>query len=210
MALKLVYLELNIICYDEGMIAVTEKVHRILAPRLVVTIGTVSPDGRKNIIPINNITSISTEPSMVLVAVYAEWITAENLQTATGFTVSVLHRQQLDLIWKLGQKYSGYNSGKDKIEEFSDDLDLEFSEHGPVLKDALGWVEYKIVDRPDPRGGNHLLVMGEYVKAAVNPAFYDEHISPKGNPKPFMQWERNSFAEASDIFSIDYFNDPGF
>jgi hypothetical protein len=44
----------------------------------------------------------------------------------------------------------------------------------------------------------------------VNPKFYDGEISPKGNPKPFMQWERNHFAEASDIFSIEYFNDPGF
>lgn len=40
------------------MIEATDKLHRILAPRLVVAIGTVSPDDRKNIIPINNITSI--------------------------------------------------------------------------------------------------------------------------------------------------------
>lgn len=43
----------------------TNNLHRILAPRLVVTIGTTSQDGRKNIIPINNITSISTDPGMV-------------------------------------------------------------------------------------------------------------------------------------------------
>ena len=192
------------------MIEVTDKIHRILAPRLVVTIGTVSPDGRKNIIPINNITSISTEPSMVIIAVYKSWITAENLKTAKAFTVSVPHREQLELIWKLGQKYSGYNSGKDKIDEFKDNLDLEFSEHGPVVKDALGWVEYKIVDLPKDVGGNHFMVIGEYAKAKVNPTYYSEEISPIGNPKPFMQWERNNFAEASDIFSIDYFNDPGF
>lgn len=192
------------------MIQVTNKIHRILAPRLVVTIGTTSEDGRKNIIPINNITPISTEPSMIIIAVYKPWITANSLKTAQGFTVSVPHREQLELIWKLGQKYSGYNSGKDKIEEFKDNLDLEFSEYGPVLKDSLGWVEYKIIDLPKDVGGNHLMVIGEYAKAAVNPEFYDEEISPKGNPKPFMQWERNNFAEASDIFSIDYFRDPGF
>lgn len=45
---------------------------------------------------------------------------------AKGFTVSVPHREQLDLIWKLGQKYSGYNSGLDKIEEFKDELDMNF------------------------------------------------------------------------------------
>lgn len=187
------------------MLEVTEKIHRILAPRLVVTIGTVSPEGRKNIIPINNITSISTEPSMVIIAVYKPWITAENLQTAEAFTVSVPHRKQLELIWKLGQKYSGYTSDKEKVEEFKDDLDLTFSKHGPVVKDALGWIEYKIVERPKDAGGNHYLVIGEYTKAKVNPAYYGEGIVPKGNPKPFMQWESNTFAEASDLFSIDYF-----
>lgn len=192
------------------MIEVNEKIHRILAPRLVVLIGTTSPDGRKNIIPISNITSISTDPCMVLIAVYYPWITADNLKQAKGFTVSVPHRDQLDLVWKLGQKYSGYNSDKEKVEEFRDNLDLDFSEYGPVLKDSLGYIEFKIVDLPKDVGGNHLMAIGQYQKAMVNPTFYDEDISPKGNPKPFMQWERNNFAEASDIFSIDYFKDPGF
>lgn len=192
------------------MIKVTDKIHRILAPRLVVLIGTKSKDGRQNIIPINNITSVSTESSMVIIAVYKEWITANNLETTKAFTVSVPHRKQLELVWKLGQKYSGYNSGKDKIEEFKENLDFNFSTYGPVLKDALGWVEYQIVERPGDAGGNHLMIIGKYTKAMVNPKFYNKEISPKGNPKPFMQWERNSFAEASDIFDIDYFKDPGF
>lgn len=68
---------------------VSDKIHRILALRLVVTIGTVSKDGRQNIIPINNITSISTEPSMVIIAVYKPWITAENLKTAEAFNETV-------------------------------------------------------------------------------------------------------------------------
>ncbi len=184
---------------------VSEKIHRILAPRLVVLIGTLSADGRKNIIPINNITSVSVEPSRVIIAIYKKWLTAENLKLGQGFTVSVPSREQLEIVWKLGQKYSGYNSGKDKIEEFSSDLDLDFSEFGPVLKNSLGWIEYKIIDIPEDKGGDHLLVVGEYTKAAVNPKYYNDEISPIGNPKPFMQWEQNKFAEASDIFSIDYF-----
>src|SRR5215471_11829837 len=144
------------------MLEATNKLHRILAPRLVVTIGTTSPDGRQNIIPINNITSVSVDPGMALIAVYKPWITAENLKTSRGFTVSVPHREQLELIWKLGQKYSGYSSGKDKIEEFKDNLDLQFSEYGPVLKDALGWLECETVDRPNNAGGDHLMIVGKY------------------------------------------------
>lgn len=189
---------------------VSSKIHRILAPRLVVLIGTTSKDGRKNIIPINNITSISTEPGMAIIAVYKPWITAKNLESAEGFTISVPTKDQLELVWKLGQKYSGYKSDIDKIEEFKNELDLEFSEYGPVLKGSLGWIQCKIIDIPRDAGGNHLMAIGEYTNAAVNPKYYDDDITPIGNPKPFMQWERNNFAEASDIFSIDYFNDPGF
>lgn len=192
------------------MIEVDQKVHRILAPRLVVTIGTTDQTGRHNIIPINNITSVSTEPCMVIIAVYKPWITAENLKTAKGFTVSVPHKEQLDLVWRLGQKYSGYESDKEKVNEFRDQLDLDFSEHGPVIKNALGWIEFEVINLPKDVGGNHLMVIGQYKKARVNPIYYDKEISPIGNPKPFMQWERNHFAEASDIFDIPYFKDPGF
>jgi flavin reductase (DIM6/NTAB) family NADH-FMN oxidoreductase RutF len=191
------------------MIEVGEKVHRILAPRLIVLVGTVSPDGRKNIIPINNITSISTDPGMVLIAVYYPWITADNLKSASGFTLSVPSNDQLGLIWKLGQKYSGYNSGKDKIEEFRDELDFDFSEHGPVLKGALGWIECRIIDYPKDVGGNHLMVIGQYAHASVNEQYFSPDISPIGNPKPIMQWERNHFSAAGDLQSIDYYNDPG-
>ncbi len=190
------------------MIEVTEKIHRILAPRLIALIGTTSPDGRKNIIPINNVTSVSTNPCMILVAVYHPWITAENLKTADGFTISVPSKDQLELVWKLGQKYSGYDSGKDKIEEFKDHLDLDFSDYGPVLKDALGWIELKVVDLPKDVGGNHLMAIGQYSKAKINPDYYTNEIRPTNNPKPIMQWEGNNFSEASNIFSIDYYQDP--
>ncbi|MBI1952092.1 flavin reductase [Candidatus Saccharibacteria bacterium] len=192
------------------MIEAKEKIHRILAPRLIVAIGTVSEDGRRNIIPINNITSVSIDPGMALIAVYYPWITAKNLKTAKGFTVSVPSKDQLDLIWKLGQKYSGYNSGLEKVEEFKKDLDMNFSLHGPVLKNALGWVECKIVELIEVKGADHLMAVGEYTKAMIDPNKYTKEISPIGNPKPIMQWERNNFSVADDIFSIDYYKDSGF
>lgn len=186
---------------------VTEKLHRILTPRLVVTIGTKDPNGRANIIPINNITSISTDPGMVIIAVYKPWITAQNLQRATGFTISVPQRDQLELIWKLGQKFSGYASTRDKIDEFRHHFDLDFSEHGPVLVGAQGWLECEIAGRPDDAGANHYLVIGRFTKAAINPDLFNDQISPINHPKPFMQWDRNNFSEASDVFSVDYYKD---
>ncbi len=192
------------------MIEVTDKIHRIMAPRLVFLVGTVSQDGRKNIIPVSNVTSISTEPGMAIVAVYNEWITAVNLRTAEGFTLSLPSKDQLDLVWKLGAKYSGYKSNLEKTEEFKDLLNMDFSKYGPVLNNALGWIECKIIDRPKDVGGNHLMVIGEYTKATVDEKQYTPEVAPIGNPKPIMQWERNNFSTAEDIFGIDYYEDPGF
>ena len=192
------------------MIEVKEKIHRIMAPRLTFLIGTVSEKGVKNIIPISNVTSISTEPGMVIMAVYVEWVTCANLRKAKGFTMSLPSKNQLELVWKLGPKYSGYNSGFEKDVEFKDSLDTNFSPYGPVLKGAIGWIECDIVDFPKDVGGNHLMVIGKYKKAMVDPKQYTSEITPIGNPKPIMQWERNNFSTAADIFSIEYFKDPGF
>ena len=192
------------------MIEATQKPHRILSPRLVFCIGTIAKDGTQNIIPITNVTSVSVDPCQVLVAIYKEWQTCRNLQTTNGFTLSLASKEQLELVWKLGAKYSGYQSTLSKTEEFKNSLDFEFSSYGPVLKDALGWLELEIVSRPDSAKGDHLMIVGECKKTMVNPDYYDTQINPIGMPKPLMQWERNNFSSADDIFSIEYFKDPGF
>jgi flavin reductase (DIM6/NTAB) family NADH-FMN oxidoreductase RutF len=186
---------------------VAEKIHRLLAPRLIAMIGTVSENGRKNIIPINNITSISTDPGMVLIAVHHPWITADNLKSARGFTISVPSEEQLELVWKLAPKYSGYESEIDKIEEFKTYLDTEFSEFGPVLKNALCWIECEVAGRPNEAGGNHILVIGKYNKAAADGRYFDADLNPVDNPKPVMQWAGNRFSSASDIVQIPYYGD---
>lgn len=192
------------------MIPLNKSPHRLMAPRLVFLIGTAAEDGTQNIIPITNVTSVSVDPCQVLVAVYKEWQTCANLQTAKGFTLSLASKEQLDLVWKLGAKYSGYRSGKPKMEEFKDKLNFEFSPYGPVLEGALGWMELKVVGRPDSGQGDHLMVIGECTQAMVDEKRSTPEGMPIGKPKPLMQWERNQFSAAEDIFSIEYFNDPGF
>lgn len=191
------------------MLEVTGKRHRILAPRLVFLIGTRSADGTMNIIPITNVTSVSVEPCRVIVAVYKPWQTCSNLRSSKGFTLSLASKHQLGLIWKLGAKYSGYESNLSKMTEFRHALDLTFSRYGPVLKGALGWMEFEITNRPQSAKGDHMMVVGECWKAMVDPSRYTEDITPKSTPKPLMQWERNSFSTSEDIFKIAYYKDPG-
>lgn len=186
------------------MIEVKDKLHRIMAPRLVFLIGTTSDKGIKNIIPINNTMPVSTDPGMIIVAVYKKWGTCENLKTANGFTLSVPSKEHLELVWKLGAKYSRYSSGQDKNEEFKDCLDNDFSAYGPVLKGAIGWMEMEVINRPRDVGNDHLMVIGAIKRGMVDPKQYKEDITPIGNPKPIMQWQLNNFSKASDIFTIDY------
>ena len=190
------------------MIEVKDKLHRIMAPRLILLIGTTSEDGIKNIIPINNVSPVSTDPAMVMIAVYKEWQTCANLKTGSGFTLSVPSREHLELVWKLGAKYSGYKSGLDKNEEFKESLDNDFSEYGPVLKNAIGWLECGVINLPEGVGSNHLMAIGRIKRGFVDPKQYKEDITPIGNPKPIMQWQLNNFSEASDIFAIDYYKEP--
>jgi flavin reductase (DIM6/NTAB) family NADH-FMN oxidoreductase RutF len=85
-----------------------DKAHRLLAPRIAYLIGTRSPGGDPNLIPVSNVTSISTDPEQVLIAVHHRWATCDNLCEAQGFTLSVPDSSQLEGVWRLGARYSGY------------------------------------------------------------------------------------------------------
>lgn len=146
------------------MIEVDQKLYRMLTPRTVVLIGSTSPGGRKHIAAINNITSVSLSPGMLLVAIYKEQVTRQNLETAKGFTISILQRTQLQFAWKLSNNYPTGTGNEDEMQEYEDNLDVAFSAHGPVLKDALAWIECDIVARPNGTGADHFLAIGKYAK----------------------------------------------
>lgn len=58
------------------------KAHRLLAPRIAYLIGTRDHGGTPNVIPVSNVTSVSTDPQHVLLAVYKQWRTYETLLNA--------------------------------------------------------------------------------------------------------------------------------
>ncbi|MGW3282712.1 flavin reductase family protein [Nocardia rhamnosiphila] len=70
--------------------------HRLLAPRIAYLIGTKDESGVANLIPVSNLTSVSTKPQQVAIAVLKQWRTYENLLNAEGFTVTVPTVAQLE------------------------------------------------------------------------------------------------------------------
>ena len=180
--------------------------HRVLAPRLVLLVGTQSSAGVGNCIPVSNVTSVSTAPEAVAVAVYHEWQTAQNLLAASGFTMSLPSASQLPLLWQLGAKYSGYaNVAKSaKMEEFHEQLDWGFSSYGPVLIGAIAWFEC-VIERRVTDLGDHYLVIGVVTRVVADPEVYDPLGDSPHVPEPVMQWTRNHFTTPGPLLDLDFY-----
>ena len=183
-----------------------DKAHRLLAPRIAYLIGTRSPGGDSNLIPISNVTSISTDPEQILIAVHHRWVTCDNLCEARGFTLSVPDASQLEGVWKLGARYSGYRvaSRTDKLASCGLALDDAISPYGPIPSDCLGWMSCRIVERLS-FGGDHLSVVAGIESVHVDDSRFQEDGTPEGEIHPLMQVTGNLFATAESFRTIPYF-----
>lgn len=183
-----------------------EKAHRLLAPRIAYLIGTRSTSGQSNLIPVSNVTSISTDPEQVLIAVHHRWVTCDNLSEAAGFTLSVPDFSQLDGVWKLGARYSGYPAASraEKLATCGLDLDETASQYGPILADCLGWMSCRIIETLS-FGGDHLSFVGNVEFVLFDDARFYSDGTPMHEIRPLMQVTGNVFSTAAPFASIRYF-----
>jgi flavin reductase (DIM6/NTAB) family NADH-FMN oxidoreductase RutF len=183
------------------------KAHRLLAPRIAYLIGTRDRNGVSNIIPVSNVTSVSTDPQQVLLAVYKQWRTYEVLLNAGGFTLSVPLIDHLQGVWILGAKYSHYPVAGlgAKLLASGLALDHEASTHGPVLADGIGWMHCKTIKRVD-LGGDHGLIFGQVQRVWFNPDLLDSEGVPRSHIRPLMQVTGNRFATNTQSQQIPYYS----
>jgi flavin reductase (DIM6/NTAB) family NADH-FMN oxidoreductase RutF len=188
------------------MSAPLDKAHRLLAPRIAYLIGTRAADHTSNLIPVSNLTSISTEPQQIALAVYKQWQTHKNLRDADGFTVSVPHIGQLEGVWKLGAKYSRYlyTSNTEKITASGLSIDHDTSPYGPILTDGIGWAACQIVERLD-FGGDHGIYIGHIEHVYFNPKYLNPDGPAHGDVRPVMQITGNTFTTAAESRTIPYY-----
>jgi len=179
--------------------------HRLLAPRVAFVIGSSGQDG-PNASPISNVMQLSWTPAYVAIAVWLEWTTNANLQEAKGFTISVPTLKQCDIIWRLGNKYSGFSYPEDqlKIEAAGGDWNFDYSKHGPVLEGAVGWLECEIVDKQTIGAADHTLFVGEITRAAGDETVVDSNGQYKRNPQVIAQVTGNMFSSSGDFFSLPW------
>lgn len=181
------------------------KAHRLLAPRIAYLIGTRSPAGEPNLIPVSNATSVSTSPQQMLIAVLKRWTTHTNLQTAAGFTLSVPTHDQAAGVWILGARYSGLPApdNASKLAASGLALDHGASGYGPVVTTGLGWLACRIIARPD-LGGDHGIAVGEVEAAAFDDVVFDADATPRTDPHPLMQVTGNRFTTTGASHELPY------
>lgn len=121
---------------------------------------TVKHGGEEHGMTANWVTQASFDPPMVVVAVENASKTVAMIRDAHHFAVNVLLEGQRELAGKLGrssantpQKLKGIKTKPAPISG------------APVLTDALGWVECRVVATLP--SGDHTLVLGEVVAAGV-------------------------------------------
>ncbi|MGH3832467.1 MAG: flavin reductase family protein [Pseudonocardiaceae bacterium] len=182
------------------------KAHRLLAPRIAYLIGTRDHGGTSNVIPVSNVTSVSTDPQHVLLAVYKQWRTYETLLDTEGFTLSVPLIGHLQGVWKLGAKYSHYPvaNPQEKLAGSGLSFDYDVSSYGPILVDGAGWIDCRIIELAD-FGGDHGLIIGQTQRAWFNPNFLDSDGSPHTQPNPLMQVTGNLFTTVTQLQQVPYY-----
>ncbi|MGH3902985.1 MAG: flavin reductase family protein [Pseudonocardiaceae bacterium] len=189
------------------MIGSLAKAHRLLAPRIAYLIGTRDHKGVPNVIPVSNVTSVSTDPQHILLAVHKQWWTYEVLQNADGFALSVPLIDHLKGVWILAARYSHYPtvSPEEKLVASGLAFDHETSSHGPVLTGGIGWMHCDTIERLD-LGGDHGLIFGQVQQVWFNPRFLDSEGVPYTQARPLMQVTGNRFATSTQLEQVPYYN----
>jgi flavin reductase (DIM6/NTAB) family NADH-FMN oxidoreductase RutF len=121
---------------------------------------TVRHDGEEHGMTANWVTQASFEPPMVAVAVENTSKTIGMIRDAHHFAVNVLQQGQRELAGKLGRAST---SAPHKLKGIK--TKPAPASGAPILADALGWVECRVVATLP--SGDHTLVLGEVIGAGV-------------------------------------------
>jgi flavin reductase (DIM6/NTAB) family NADH-FMN oxidoreductase RutF len=178
--------------------------HRLLAPRVAYLVGSRNSDGVDNLIPVSNVTSISTDPQQVVIAIHKNWWTYRTLSSSAGFTISVPTFDHLKAVWRLGARYSRFpaTDPAQKMAASGIVSNSQLSTYGPVLADGIGWMECEIIATID-QGGNHGVFVGAVTRAELGREFFLEDGTPI-DLTPLMQVSGNLFAKPGLTTRVAY------
>jgi flavin reductase (DIM6/NTAB) family NADH-FMN oxidoreductase RutF len=145
-----------------------EHAHRLLTPGPVALV-TSQRKGRASITPIAWISTVSSRPPMVSIAVYQDHFIHELIRASNEF---VLNIPSVDLIKQVA--YCGSVSGRDADKFEATGLHTAAPRYveSPLIDECIGHIECAVVTVLSP--GDHTIFIGEIVAAKAEAEAFEE------------------------------------
>jgi len=162
--------------------------HRLICPRVVYIITTISKNGVVNAGSFTNLTSVSSNPQRLVFSTVERNDTFKNIRQTREFVVNIPSVSLLEKVWICGDKYA-----KMPIPSHISELTVvNFTPISsekvkpPRIKECFGHLECKVVWIRNV--GDHFLILGEVVAASCNEGTFDRQFIPRvEKTKPLLQ-----------------------
>lgn len=176
-----------------------EVAHRLLGPRTTFLVGSVGADLTPHLCAASNVTSVGTDPQLVILALTPESQTAGNLLQTSEFTLNLLAAERLDAIWIAGHRYSGVDVRGCDDSFVLTGLTAETSHFvaAPGVKEAMATIECRVIETIENRG-DHTIFLARIVGASADPTIFDNQgILHLDVAAPAMQLSGDRFTVAA-------------
>lgn len=140
--------------------------YRILAPRPVVLVSTVSSEGVANAAPFSFVMPVSSKPPLIAFASSPGHDTAKNIQETKDFVVNLPSDEVLGELWTCADDFPG------DVSEFKEaGLTEEKSNKikSPGIKECFARFECKLTSQFET--GDHITFVGEVLKTDIRPEY---------------------------------------
>ena len=124
-----------------------------------VYIVTVQAQGRKNGMTAAWVSQVSFKPPLVMVSIAPARYTYKLIKNSGYFAINTLSEDQFMLA-----KHFGFQTGR-KVDKLAEIEHFEAGHGSPVIKDALAYIECKVIDTHE--AGDHTLFIGEVIEGKV-------------------------------------------
>ncbi len=180
------------------------KAHRVISPRIAYIVTSVDKQGKVNAASFSNITSVSTEPERLVLAVYKDWDTLKNIRGTKEFVVNVPPKELIEQVWICGDKYAGNPIPRGVNELEVADLTQIPSEKiaPPRIAECNMHLECKMVWIKNV--GNHYLILADIVSASSTSGSFDEDFIQNINQTaPLMEISSGFFTYPEQAIEVD-------